>query len=152
MKKIFVMGKTYDLSDLKEVEKDVTERLRDYTQKNLNFRLTTPPGFVLMTWDREVLPDYTLEVGSLLEADILMVLGNGYEGFQPKYDCLCFSHFPGITNLIDKEDFIKCYIENCKYYGATKPKKVEVEETRTKLTVKIEYPVSGKKVQKTGKP
>ena len=146
------MGKTYELSDPKEIEKDVTERLRDYTEKNLNFRLTTTPRYVLMTWEREILPDYSLEDGFLLEADICMVMGNGYKGFEPRYNCTTFAHFPNIINLLEKELFIKAYVENCKYYGATKPKKVEVEETRTQLTVKIEYPLSGEKVKKTDKP
>ncbi len=145
MKKIWIMGKTYDLSDPKEVEKDVTDRLRDYTHiSHLNFDLTNSPNKVVMTWYREMLPEYDMRDGLLYESDILMMTGNGYEGFQPKYDCSGFAHFPNIINLIPTEDFISSYIKNSKYYGATKPKKVEVEETRTYLTVRLEYSGGGK--------
>lgn len=136
------MGKTYDLAkeDVKDVSKDVTERLSDYMGAAIPVDVVCPSEKeVNITIHRQYAEAEMIKMESdcVFEQDMFMVTGEGYKGFVPEHH-LTFAHFPNMHIYEAIEDVTSVYKANARRY-ASRVKDVEFETTETEIKVRLKF-------------
>ena len=139
-KKIFIMGKVYDMNILttSEIEKDVQERLRDFTRTDIEVHLIVEDHSIIIEMMRHI-DDSLLYEGRIIEQDSWLITGEGYEGFSPVNSAKKFPHYPNINNYFDIDDVCSDYQKDAVYYGASKIKRATITETNLMLSLTLMY-------------
>ncbi len=127
--KIWFFGKAYDLNQMtvEDVEKDIEERLKDYSNVEIGVSVEVKPdGYdVMLHRGLNVEP----KNGCILEADSFLISGEGYSGFMPEYQSVgSFAHWPLFTHYFDLPEFEKACKRNIQHYTGNKVKNVKITE------------------------
>jgi len=127
--KIWFFGKAYDLDQMtvENVEKDIEERLKDYSNVEIGVSVEVKPdGYdVMLHRGLNVEP----KDGCILEADSFLISGEGYSGFMPEYQSVgSFAHWPLFTHYFDLPEFEKACKRNIQHYTGSKVKNVKITE------------------------
>ena len=139
-KKIFIMGKVYDMNILtaSEIEKDVQNRLRDFTRTDIEVHLIVDDHSIIIEMMRYI-DDSLLSEGRIIEQDSWLITGEGYKGFTPVNSAKTFPHYPNINNYFDIDDVCSDYQKDALYYGASRIKGVTITETSVMLSLTLMY-------------
>ena len=139
-KKIFIMGKVYDMNILttREIEKDVQNRLQDFTRTDIEVHLIVNDHSIIIEMLRYI-DDSLLSEGRIIEQDSWLITGEGYKGFSPVNSAKTFPHYPNINNYFDIDDVCNDYQKDALYYGASRIKGVTIMETSVMLSLMLMY-------------
>ena len=139
-KKIFIMGKVYDMNILtaSEIEKDVQNRLRDFTRTDIEVHLIADDHSIIIEMLRRI-DDSILSKGRIIEQDSWLITGEGYKGFSPVNSAKTFPHYPNVNNYFDIDEVCKDYKKDALYYGASRIKGVAITETSVMLSLTLMY-------------
>ncbi len=137
-KKIWIMGRTYDLNTMSvpEIEDDIKARLKDYSGVEVGLKINVKANSIETTFHRSL--NVPVEPDTILEADTLLITGEGYQGLNLPYGTNV-PHFPNMIIHLDKKDFCKEYKKNAIHFGASRMKNVKVEEYVTSLCLIINF-------------
>lgn len=134
------MGKVYDMNILtaSEIEKDVQDRLRDFTRKDIKVHIILGDQSINIEMLRYI-DNNLLSEGGIIEQDTCLITGEGYEGFSPVNSAKTFPHYPNIYNYFDIDEVCKDYKRDALYYGASRIKNVTITETSFMLSLTLMY-------------
>ncbi|WP_288735233.1 hypothetical protein [uncultured Phocaeicola sp.] len=131
VKKIFVMGKVYTMTEtnISEIEKSVQKNIDGYVgEDKVRFKLYTLGNVAAMYFYRGV--DYaslgTDPKKDIIDADAFLITGQGYDGFFMPEPLPSVPDF-GYPYSMLQGDFLAAYRESAKILGAGKIKDAWLE-------------------------
>ncbi len=135
MKKLFIMGKVYDIDDcpIEEIKTDIENRLFDFTKNKMPVSIEVKDNYAQITIHRGI--NVELHDKMILEQDSWILTGEGYNGFSPVYSMPNFSHYPDMVFYLELDKFTKVFKNNAEHYTGSKLKKVSISELPTSLTI-----------------
>ena len=141
-KKVFLVGKLYDLSitTANVIEHDVQNRLdAHYGSGCIIFKINVwkQSKEVTINFRRNYKDSYNTDSKSIFCADMDLITGRGINGFQVPYmwPTVPFG-YPFSTGI---DEFITCYKESAKKLGASRMKDIMITHDKDNLNVRLFY-------------
>lgn len=140
MKKLFFFGKVYSPNTpIIEIKCDIEARLFDYTKVEIIVEINE-----LSKKELEIILHRGLKEKmrseSILDQDTWLILGEGYNGFVPKYPLPPRGHIiPNAIYSVATDDFVDCYKKNAVHYGGSRVKNVVIDEQQNYLRMVVKY-------------
>lgn len=142
-KKIFVMGKVYDMITvtIAEIEKAVQEDLDSFVGKDkVEFKLYTLGNVAAMFFNRHL--EYsalgTNPEKDINAADALIITGEGYNGFKMPSPLPPMPYLGRIIYNLDQSEFLEAYKESAKALGASKIKDSWLEVRPDSIVLRVQ--------------
>ena len=132
------MGKVYDLGTIptKEIEKDISERIKDYTDVDIPVGLEVHDNRVKAFFRRCI--DAPIRDDKIQEDDMLILTGEGYNDFLPKFN-IPYKQSPDLYAYFNMKKVLEILKQNQIYYTGESVKSVSVVELPNILTMTIKY-------------
>lgn len=141
-KKIFLVGKVYDLSTIsvQKIIDDVQSRLDAHYGKGccvFSINVWKEEKEVTINFWRKYKDSYNTDDKSIFCADMDLITGRGIEGFAVPYmwPTVPFG-YPFSTGI---DDFIPCYKKSAKKLGASRMKDIMITHDKDNLNVRLFY-------------
>ena len=141
-KKIFLVGKVYDLSTIpvQKIIDDVQSRLDAHYGKGccvFSINVWKEEKEVTINFWRNYKGSYNTDDKSIFCADRDLIPGRGIEGFAVPYmwPTVPFG-YPFSTGI---DDFIPCYKKSAKKLGASRMKDIMISHNKISLNVRLFY-------------
>ena len=141
-KKIFLVGKVYDLSTIsvQKIIDDVQSRLDAHYGKGccvFSINVWKEEKEVTINFWRNYKDSYNTDDKSIFCADMDLITGRGIEGFAVPYmwPTVPFG-YPFSTGI---DDFIPCYKKSAKKLGASRMKDIMITHDKDNLNVRLFY-------------
>ena len=141
-KKIFLVGKVYDLSTIsvQKIIDDVQSRLDTHYGKGccaFSINVWKEEKEVTINFWRNYKDSYNTDDKSIFCADMDLITGRGIEGFAVPYmwPTVPFG-YPFSTGI---DDFIPCYKKSAKELGASRMKDIQISHNKHNLNVRLFY-------------
>lgn len=141
-KKIFLVGKVYDLSTIsvQKIIDDVQSRLDAHYGKGccvFSINVWKEEKEVTINFWRNYKDSYNTDDKSIFCADMDLITGRGIEGFAVPYmwPTVPFG-YPFSTGI---DDFIPCYKKSAKKLGASRMKDIMITHSKNNLNVRLFY-------------
>ena len=141
-KKIFLVGKVYDLSTIsvQKIIDDVQSRLDAHYGKGccvFSINVWKEEKEVTINFWRNYKGSYNTDDKSIFCADMDLITGRGIEGFAVPYmwPTVPFG-YPFSTGI---DDFIPCYKKSAKKLGASRMKDVMITHSKNNLNERLFY-------------
>ena len=141
-KKIFLVGKVYDLSTIsvQKIIDDVQSRLDAHYGKGccvFSIYVWKEEKEVTINFWRNYKDSYNTDDKSIFCADMDLITGRGIEGFAVPYmwPTVPFG-YPFSTGI---DDFIPCYKKSAKKLGASRMKDIMITHDKDNLNVRLFY-------------
>lgn len=141
-KKIFLVGKVYDLSTIsvQKIIDDVQSRLDAHYGKGccvFSINVWKEEKEVTINFWRNYKGSYNTDDKSIFCADMDLITGRGIEGFAVPYmwPTVPFG-YPFSTGV---DDFIPCYKKSAKEFGASRMKDIMITHDKDNLNVRLFY-------------
>ena len=137
-KKIFVMGKVYDLAkqEISEIENEIQVDLDKFFSGGIRFEKTLELIFTRQYRDGEI--DWlNYDSKTIYCTDAKIITGHGFDGFRvPVY----WGGVPyGYPFFMPKEEFISCYKKSAIKLGGSRLKFAEVNAMPDKIILALAY-------------
>ena len=141
-KKVFLVGKLYDLSitTANVIEHDVQSRLdAHYGSGCIKFTINVwkDEKEVTINFRRNYKDSYNTDSKSIFCADMDLITGRGINGFQ--VPCMWPTAPFGYPFSTGIDEFITCYKESAKELGASRMKDIMIEHSEKNLNVRLFY-------------
>ena len=141
-KKIFLVGKVYDLSiiPVQKIIDDVQSRLDAHYGKGccvFSINVWKEEKEVTINFWRNYKGSYNTDDKSIFCADMDLITGRGIEGFAVPY---MWPTVPfGYLFSTGIDDFIPCYKKSAKKLGASRMKDIMITHDKDNLNVRLFY-------------
>ena len=141
-KKIFLVGKVYDLSTIsvQKIIDDVQSRLDAHYGKGccvFSIYVWKEEKEVTINFWRNYKDSYNTDDKSIFCADMDLITGRGIEGFAVPY---MWPTVPfGYLFSTGIDDFIPCYKKSAKKLGASRMKDIMITHDKDNLNVRLFY-------------
>ena len=141
-KKIFLVGKVYDLSTIsvQKIIDDVQSRLDAHYGKGccvFSINVWKEEKEVTINFWRNYKGSYNTDDNSIFCADMDLITGRGIEGFAVPY---MWPTVPfGYLFNTGIDDFIPCYKKSAKKLGASRMKDIMITYDKDNLNVRLFY-------------
>lgn len=141
-KKIFLVGKVYDLSTIsvQKIIDDVQSRLDAHYGKGccvFSINVWKEEKEVTINFWRNYKDSYNTDDKSIFCADMDLITGRGIEGFAVPY---MWPTVPfGYLFSTGIDDFIPCYKKSAKELGASRMKDIMITHDKDNLNVRLFY-------------
>lgn len=141
-KKIFLVGKVYDLSTIsvQKIIDDVQSRLDAHYGKGccaFSINVWKEEKEVTINFWRKYKDSYNTDDKSIFCADMDLITGRGIEGFAVPY---MWPTVPfGYLFSTGVDDFIPCYKKSAKELGASRMKDIMITHDKDNLNVRLFY-------------
>lgn len=141
-KKIFLVGKVYDLSiiPVQKIIDDVQSRLDAHYGKGccvFSINVWKEEKKVTINFWRNYKGSYNTDDKSIFCADMDLITGRGIEGFAVPY---MWPTVPfGYLFSTGIDDFITCYKKSAKELGASRMKDIMITHDKDNLNVRLFY-------------
>jgi hypothetical protein len=141
-KKIFLVGKVYDLSTIsvQKIIDDVQSRLDAHYGKGccvFSINVWKEEKEVTINFWRNYKDSYNTDDKSIFCADMDLITGRGIEGFAVPY---MWPTVPfGYLFNTGIDDFIPCYKKSAKKLGASRMKDIMITHDKDNLNVRLFY-------------
>ena len=141
-KKIFLVGKVYDLSTIsvQKIIDDVQSRLDAHYGKGccvFSINVWKEEKEVTINFWRKYKGSYNTDDKSIFCADMDLITGRGIEGFAVPY---MWPTVPfGYLFSTGIDDFIPCYKKSAKELGASRMKDIMITHDKDNLNVRLFY-------------
>ena len=141
-KKIFLVGKVYDLSTIsvQKIIDDVQSRLDAHYGKGccvFSINVWKEEKEVTINFWRNYKGSYNTDDKSIFCADMDLITGRGIEGFAVPY---MWQTVPfGYLFSTGIDDFIPCYKKSAKELGASRMKDIMITHDKDNLNVRLFY-------------
>lgn len=141
-KKIFLVGKVYDLSTIsvQKIIDDVQSRLDAHYGKGccaFSINVWKEEKEVTIYFWRKYKDSYNTDDKSIFCADMDLITGRGIEGFAVPY---MWPTVPfGYLFSTGVDDFIPCYKKSAKELGASRMKDIMITHDKDNLNVRLFY-------------
>ena len=141
-KKIFLVGKVYDLSTIsvQKIIDDVQCRLDAHYGKGccvFSINVWKEEKEVTINFWRNYKDSYNTDDKSIFCADMDLITGRGIEGFAVPY---MWPTVPfGYLFSTGIDDFIPCYKKSAKELGASRMKDIQISHNKHNLNVRLCY-------------
>ena len=141
-KKIFLVGKVYDLSiiPVQKIIDDVQSRLDAHYGKGccvFSINVWKEEKEVTINFWRNYKDSYNTDDKSIFCADMDLITGRGIEGFAVPY---MWPTVPfGYLFSTGIDDFIPCYKKSAKELGASRMKDIMITHDKDNLNVRLFY-------------
>lgn len=141
-KKIFLVGKVYDLSTIsvQKIIDDVQSRLDAHYGKGccvFSINVWKEEKEVTINFWRNYMDSYNTDDKSIFCADMDLITGRGIEGFAVPY---MWPTVPfGYLFSTGIDDFIPCYKKSAKELGASRMKDIMITHDKDNLNVRLFY-------------
>ena len=141
-KKIFLVGKVYDLSTIsvQKIIDDVQSRLDAHYGKGccvFSIYVWKEEKEVTINFWRNYKDSYNTDDKSIFCADMDLITGRGIEGFAVPY---MWPTVPfGYLFSTGIDDFIPCYKKSAKELGASRMKDIQISHNKHNLNVRLCY-------------
>lgn len=141
-KKIFLVGKVYDLSTIsvQKIIDDVQSRLDAHYGKGccvFSINVWKEEKEVTINFWRNYKDSYNTDDKSIFCADMDLITGRGIEGFAVPY---MWPTVPfGYLFSTGVDDFIPCYKKSAKKLGASRMKDIMITHDKDNLNVRLFY-------------
>ena len=141
-KKIFLVGKVYDLSTIpvQKIIDDVQSRLDAHYGKGccaFSINVWKEEKEVTINFWRNYKGSYNTDDKSIFCADMDLITGRGIEGFA--VPCMWATVPYGYPFSTGIDDFIPCYKKSAKELGASRMKDIMITHDKDNLNVRLFY-------------
>ena len=142
-KKIFLVGKVYDLAkvSVKEIKNDVQSRLDTHYRKGcflFTLNVDKQAKEVIINFWRSYKECYHPEErNNIFCIDMDLITGRGIDGFA--VPCMWPTAPFGYYFSTNIDDFILCYKKSAKVLGASRVKDIMIEHSENNLNVRLFY-------------